>query len=224
MFCKNCGQQNADGVKFCGACGSPMAAPATVGTAPPSVQQPINTYGAPVPQKSNGKIIAIVAAVVAAVAVLVVILVVCLGGDSKSSSGTGGRANTPEDVAEDYIVSVTEMNIEEYVDTLSDCSLIRMSRKLGYDEINKDAVIDDLYSEIDEPDDTVEYEIISVERDDDWNDAEDFIEEIEYDVGYKAASEITEACLVEVKAVVDGRDKKYKVYMVLEDGDWKVYD
>ena len=34
MFCRNCGTQNADGVKFCRACGTPMDQAASVNAAP----------------------------------------------------------------------------------------------------------------------------------------------------------------------------------------------
>jgi uncharacterized protein (AIM24 family) len=46
MNCPRCGNQVADGIKFCGVCGSPMPASQT-----PPPQQPQTPYGAPPPQQ-----------------------------------------------------------------------------------------------------------------------------------------------------------------------------
>src|SRR5256886_1729628 len=51
MNCPRCGNQVADGIKFCGVCGSPMSASQT-----PPPQQPQNPYGAPPPGPQGGYI------------------------------------------------------------------------------------------------------------------------------------------------------------------------
>ena len=60
MFCGNCGQQLADGAKFCPTCGSPVAgsapAPAPAPVAAPVVEEPAD----------DTELIAVIAAAIAA--------------------------------------------------------------------------------------------------------------------------------------------------------------
>lgn len=50
MICPNCHSQVADGIKFCGVCGSPSP----TGQTPPPPQQPQNPYNPPPPQNQYG--------------------------------------------------------------------------------------------------------------------------------------------------------------------------
>ena len=148
MFCKNCGNQIPDGVAFCNNCGAAVAeapAQAPVAAAPvveqaPAAQYVAPQYAAPAPQKSNGKMIGIIVAAVAAIAAVVVVLVLVLGGGSGS----------PEAVAEKYIVAQIEYDADSLVDCMADLTLKQTSEMLGYDEINKDAILDKLEESIPE--------------------------------------------------------------------------
>ena len=78
MFCKNCGNQVPDGVAFCAACGTPVAA----------APAPAPVYAAPevpaAPQSDKSKLIKLVA-IIAAVAVVLGLFIALLGGGSPKS-------------------------------------------------------------------------------------------------------------------------------------------
>lgn len=221
MFCKNCGKEIADGVSFCKECGAPVVAEQAANN---QYAAPVEQYqyagNAPLGGKLSQKGIAIIVGAAVAVVALVLVLIFALGGGS------------PESVAEDFVIAQLEYDADGMVDCMADCVLLEASEELGYkDEINKDKLVERLEKTYEEMEKLVgedkmylDYEIISVERDEDWDDAKDTFEDIEEDYGYKAANEIEEVCRVIVKAEVDGKDRSWKLIMVLEDGDWKVLD
>lgn len=89
MICKNCGQEQADGIKFCANCGAPMGEPQEPVTAAepvveqPAVEQPaeaVSAESAPVlTGKGKGRIAVLAIGAVVAIAV-VVLLIKLLGG------------------------------------------------------------------------------------------------------------------------------------------------
>lgn len=128
MFCKNCGQEINDGIRFCPACGSvqdaEQVAPAAEATAPVTdvvTQQQITTVvKAPMdPQKKKMILIA-----AAAVIVVVVLLIVFLG---KGGNGGSGKVNaaTPEEAAQavvkaDYLEDEVEKNRYWFYDMIAE--------------------------------------------------------------------------------------------------------
>lgn len=220
MFCKNCGNQIPDGVAFCNNCGAAAAeapAQAPVAAAPvveqaPAAQYVAPQYAAPAPQKSNGKMIGIIIAAVAAVAAIVVVLVLVLGGGSGS----------PEAVAEKYIIAQIEYDANGLVDCMADLTLKQSSEMLGYDEINKDAILEKLEESIPEDPEIKDYEIISVERSDEGIDFDEEIEGIKEQFGEEAANAISEICKVRIELKLDGETTSRTVTCIKENGDWKV--
>ena len=186
----------------------------------PVYQAPVDQYGAPqygapAPQKSNGKMIGIIVAAVAAIAAVVVVLVLVLGGGS-----SGGSAN-PEDVAKDYIVAQLEYDAEDLVDCMSDLTLKQASKNLGYDEINRDAVLENLKKTIPTNVEKRDYEIVGTERDDSLDkDAE--LRGIAQMFGQEAADSISDMCIVRVTLKVDGEETTRSVTCVKEGSGWKV--
>lgn len=277
MFCNNCGQQNAEGVRFCSSCGAPLMADAPAqapvdadATVRVRVQPPVQEqyapvqqapyqapveqyapvqqapyqapvqeapyqapvqqapyqapadpyavpqYGAPAPQKSNGKMIGIIVGVVAAIAAVVVVLVLVLGG------GSSGGASTPEEIAEKYIIAQAEYDADGLVDCMADVTLLQTSKMLGYDEVNKDAVIERLESTIPDDAEKKDCEIISATRDDSQINFDSEIAEMKAMFGEEAVKNITEITVVKIKAKIDGETEEFNVTCVKENGSWKV--
>lgn len=282
MFCNNCGQQNAEGVRFCSSCGAPLMADAPAqapvdadATVRVRVQPPVQEqyapvqqapyqapveqyapvqqapyqapvqeapyqapaqqyapvqqapyqapadpyavpqYGAPAPQKSNGKMIGIIVGVVAAIAAVVVVLVLVLGG----SSGVG--ASTPEEVAEKYIIAQIEYDAQALVDCMSDLTIEQTCKNMGIDGIDRDAVVEKLESTIPEDAEEPDYKIEKVERDNSLN-KEQELEDIAEMFGQDAADKITDMCLVNVTITVDGEETTRIVTCIEENGKWVV--
>ena len=218
MFCRNCGKENAEGVSFCIGCGAPLAAPVEQNAAPVE-QAPVAAPAAPVSFKLDQKKLGLLAGIVAGVVAFVLVLVLIFG----------GTPNSPEGVAEAYVVASFEYDAEALVDCLSDIMLQERSEELGYKEINEDAIIEKLEESaaaaemID-----YDYEIISVEIDTEWDGAKEAFDELEEEYGKEAADKITEIKRVVVKYSVTAlgsiNESSMKLYCVKEDGDWKVFD
>lgn len=259
MFCKNCGNQIAEGVAFCNVCGTPTNAPKQAPVQQPvqqvvyqapvqqpayqaPVQQPVQQYAAPMqqpvyqapveqyapqyaapaPQKSNGKLIAIIIAVVILVAGLVVGGIFLFGGDGSSSGSKGASA---EEVAKKYAIASCELDAEGLVDVMADFVILKASKDQGYDEINKEAVIENTKSSLNAMSGqlaNLEYEIIEAKRDDDWSGADSTLSNIRSSFGSDAADSVSEVCRVKVKMNLNGKEQTMPVIVVKENGNWRV--
>lgn len=93
MFCKNCGNQVPDGVAFCAACGTPVAAA-------PAAAPAANPAQAAVAAVKGNKTVKLIA-IVAVVAIVLGLIVGLLGGGSAKS------------VAKDYVKASFEGDLKE---------------------------------------------------------------------------------------------------------------
>ena len=132
MICKNCNEENREGVKFCSHCGASLEETIPVETAPvveqevPAVEEPV-VETAPVneSEKKNYKLIGIIASV-AAVVLAIVTLFSIFGGSSDS-------------VLKKYMKATTKFDIEKAV-TYSYIDEMKVAKKkfgLSEKEINK---------------------------------------------------------------------------------------
>ena len=98
MFCKNCGSQVPEGIAFCAACGTPVAAaPAAAPVAAaPAASNPAQAAVAAV--KNNGTIKLI--AIIAAIAIVLGLFIGLLGGGS------------PKSVAKKYVKACLEGDLK----------------------------------------------------------------------------------------------------------------
>ena len=200
----------------------PVQEPVYQAPVQPVYQAPVDQYGAPqygapAPQKSNGKMIGIIVAAVAAIAAVVVVLVLVLGGN-----GAAGGTDTPEEIAELYITAQAEYDAEELVDCMSDVTLLQASKNLGYSEINREAILEQLKSTIPEDAENKNVEIISSKRNDSSLDFDAEMEELKSMFGEDAVSGITEITVVNVEIKVDGETTTRMVTCAKENGSWKV--
>lgn len=88
MFCRNCGKEVADGVKFCPGCGTPMGqAPAGPAPSKPDVEKPVPPVDVPKQPKKRGKLlIAIIAVIVLAVVIFAAVKLI--GGAGSKGNGS----------------------------------------------------------------------------------------------------------------------------------------
>ena len=289
MFCNNCGQQNAEGVRFCSSCGAPLMAEAPAqapvdadATVRVRVQSPVQEqyapvqqapveqyapvqqapyqapveqyapvqqtpyeapvqqapyqapyqapadpyavpqYGAPAPQKSNGKMIGIIVGVVAAIAAIVVVLVLVLGGGT--SAGDDGL--TAEDVAEKYAVASCEFDTAALVDTMPDFALLKESKALGKDGIDKSAIVASYEQQIGTMGSQigdVEYEVLDIEVDSDWDKKDSILSGIKNEYGSSAADSVSDVCCVNVKLTINGNENTMPVIVIKENGNWRAF-
>ena len=112
MFCKICGNELADGVRFCPNCGTPAPVPAAPHPAPQPQAQAYGGYSnAPVqqpPQKTKKKLLIAVIAVAVCICLTVGAYFLFSGGKSKN------YPQTPREAVARYIDAVRNKDVEEY--------------------------------------------------------------------------------------------------------------
>lgn len=208
MFCGNCGAPMNDEDKVCAQCGTPV-----------ENDMKMASDEMPVVKEKNKKIVIMLAAGVA------VLIIIVLFGINVINSGRGYKVTLGKmvDALQNYDVSALEslassvsdeVYSDEYGDDYYDQYEYRISEVLDKYEDKVGAIK------------KVSYEIANVKeiseyRLDEMKD--ELIDEYNMD-----ADKITEIVLLDVRLTVKGSNKSavYKVkdlYMIKEDGEWKIY-
>lgn len=123
MFCKNCGNQIADGSLFCTVCGAAVAgndaadaAPAAPTAAPQNDDFVLSSTAQSAPKKKSLKWIAPVAAVAVVAAAAIVVALNWgnwFGGNSGGNGGDGGKDDNDDDISISETVSDDDDNRQE---------------------------------------------------------------------------------------------------------------
>ena len=207
-FCGNCGTQNEDLANVCGNCGTPFEVPAAP-EAPVVAEAP----AAPA-KKSKGKLIGIIAGAVAATVALIVVLVLLLGGGAEGTAKKfleayfDGDGETAYALMSEYAKDESDIDEDEFVERIEEFAdmLLENAEEEYGDNIKFTVTVTD-----------------SEKLDD--NDLEDLFGDDYEDI--MEDNDITEAVLVEAEVEVKGDDDsdsdEAELYMVKENGQWKVF-
>jgi len=235
MFCKNCGTNNAEGVRFCAKCGSPMTAAPTEFSAPAAPSYPTQApnyaaqtpnYGAQTPnygaapsytaptygaapggsKKSNP-----MGAVLAAVAAIVVIILLI--------SLFGG--NSPKKVAKKTMDAMMDCNMNKVVKLMHKDVIDAVLEELDMDEDDFEDLLDEASEEAkdgleemeDEYDDyKISYKIKDVEDmdDDEFDDLKDMYDD-DLDIKVKKAKVVE----IEVTEKYDGDKEEDDMELII---------
>lgn len=240
MFCKNCGNQIPDGVAFCAACGTPVAA--APAAAAPVYAAPAAPVAPAAPASDKSKLIKLIALGAAVVVFLVLILSLLGGGSPKSVAKKYVQAELDGDMKAGFSVMAGKMQkcyekeiMSEYKDEMFEmmeeqCEEMDIKANIKnfnqYYKASKKVTKAEMTEEfgkgykvkikIREVDDLRSSEIEAIQEMYDSEMYEDYID----------ANKIKKGKKVTVAVIIEGKEsddtEEIEVYVVKYKGKWKV--
>jgi len=236
MICKNCGTNNAEGVRFCAGCGSTMDAPAVGHNAAPSYEAPVNHnapvshntpgYGAPATPAHHaptygssaakaGSMLPLAGIGLVAAVVVILLFSLLFGNSAKSVAKKAAKYainGKYYSISKLYHKEVRKENEWDDEDYKEDCKDMEEDWKENMRDLREEEGRVKLSTKIKDIDDI---------KGDDLDDIQDYYDD-EYDLKVKKAKRFeTEFC-----AEIDGEEEEYDddIIVVKIGGKWYLYD
>lgn len=226
MFCRNCGTQMDEGVKFCPNCGTPTEGPmgnAGQGTAP----------AAPPTGKKKPPYVAIGAIVVAVVLIVVAIFGVraFMRQDSgkEISSESVEKADSSEALIGKMVEGIMERDVEKIMSLYPEVVLEAIQEAEGLD--SREELVDEIMSSIGDSDewedyDKIEYEIIDEENipEADIEELRETMEDNDFEMNLQAAKWITcDITFIKDGKVDEENSGEISFPIIKVDGEWYLW-
>lgn len=226
MFCRNCGTQMDEGVKFCPNCGTPTEGSmgnAGQGTAP----------AAPSTGKKKPPYVAIGAIVVAVVLIVAAIFGVraFMRDDSgkEVSSESVEKADSSEALIGKMVEGIMERDVEKIMSLYPEVVLEAIQEAEGLD--SREELVDEMMSSIGDSDewedyDKIEYEIIDEENipEADIEELRETMEDNDFEMNLQAAKWITcDITFIKDGEVDEENSGEISFPIIKVDGDWYLW-